>query len=67
MSVGSAVVFLLAISSVASFYVPGVAPVEFRKGDVVDVKVMLSEQVDHYLQYTSLTFFSNCQMGTAEF
>ncbi|XP_046364252.1 transmembrane 9 superfamily member 4-like [Haliotis rufescens] len=58
MSVGRAVVFLLAISSVASFYVPGVAPVEFRKGDVVDVKAVKLTSVRTQLpyEYYSLSF-----------
>ncbi|XP_071116684.1 transmembrane 9 superfamily member 4-like [Haliotis cracherodii] len=58
MSVGSAVVFLLVISSVASFYVPGVAPVEFRKGDVVDVKAVKLTSVRTQLpyEYYSLSF-----------
>ncbi|XP_046575927.1 LOW QUALITY PROTEIN: transmembrane 9 superfamily member 4-like [Haliotis rubra] len=57
-TVGSAVIFLLTISSVACFYVPGVAPVEFKKGDVVDVKAVKLTSVRTQLpyEYYSLAF-----------
>ena len=45
------VIFLLQHPCSHAFYVPGVAPVEFAKGDVVDVKVIYCATILFFLEY----------------
>nr|CAB3267005.1 transmembrane 9 superfamily member 4 [Phallusia mammillata] len=57
---------LLVIQHVASFYVPGVAPVEFEKGENVEIKAvkMTSSKTQLPYEYYSLPF---CKPETVEY
>ncbi|XP_065669803.1 transmembrane 9 superfamily member 4 isoform X2 [Hydra vulgaris] len=49
------IVFLLALTNVSAFYVPGVAPYEFREGDLVEIKAVKMTSVRTQIPYDYYT------------